>query len=288
MFTRKQIEEIAAKLADLAIKDSQFKNVGKPLNGSEGLPVIQDGENKLMTLSDLINLITGGEDKQYIKCVLSVNCRTNNAIVEIKGQNDSGFIQRTTYNAYYGEIVDVRITADNYDTWQGAITMTQDHALVISLNKTGSATPTPTPVESYYVRITNTQGARIELNGTQVSSGSINYFTAGETVSLKVTLTGYDSDIRSLTMNKNYDLPIELTKSSSEGDGPFIHFIDENRTISADGETVTTSISSNTSWEITASEVYNKEEGEEDPDTQPADIEIDDMTLFIGEEKDII
>lgn len=288
MFTRKQIEEIAAKLADLAIKDSQFKNVGKPLNGSEGLPVIQDGENKLMTLSDLINLITGDEDKQYIKCVLSVNCRTNNAIIEIKGQNDSSFIQRATYNAYYGEIVDVRITADNYDTWQGAITMTQDHTLTISLNKTGSATPTPTPVESYYVRVTNTQGARIELNGTQVSSGSINYFTAGETVSLKVTLTGYDSEIRSLQMNKNYDLPIDLSKSSSEGDGSFIHFIDENRTISADGETITTSISSNTSWEITASEVYNKEEGEEDPETQPADIEIDDMTLFIGEEKDII
>ena len=57
MFTKKQIDEIAAKLADLAVKDSEFHILKKPLNGSENVPLLQDGENRLMTLPDLINLL---------------------------------------------------------------------------------------------------------------------------------------------------------------------------------------------------------------------------------------
>lgn len=52
MFTKEQIEEISQKLAALGIKDSQFDSA-KELTGDELIPLLQDGNNRLLHIDDL-------------------------------------------------------------------------------------------------------------------------------------------------------------------------------------------------------------------------------------------
>lgn len=54
MFTRDQIEEIKKKLIMLGTKDTQFPDAHK-LNGEEIVAIVQDGENKKIPLSSIIN-----------------------------------------------------------------------------------------------------------------------------------------------------------------------------------------------------------------------------------------
>ena len=54
MFTRDQIEEIKKKLIMLGTKDTQFPDAHK-LNGEEIIATVQDGENKKIPLSSIIN-----------------------------------------------------------------------------------------------------------------------------------------------------------------------------------------------------------------------------------------
>lgn len=54
MFTRNQIEEIKSKLIMLGTKDTQFPDTHK-LNGEEIIAIVQDGENKKIPLSSIIN-----------------------------------------------------------------------------------------------------------------------------------------------------------------------------------------------------------------------------------------
>lgn len=54
MFTRDQIEEIKSKLIMLGTKDTQFPDAHK-LNGEEIIAIVQDGENKKIPLSSIIN-----------------------------------------------------------------------------------------------------------------------------------------------------------------------------------------------------------------------------------------
>lgn len=54
MFTRDQIEEIKKKLIMLGTKDTQFPDAHK-LNGEEIIAIVQDGENKKIPLSSIIN-----------------------------------------------------------------------------------------------------------------------------------------------------------------------------------------------------------------------------------------
>ena len=288
MFTRKQIEEIAAKLADLAIKDSQFNNINKPLNGSENLPVLQDGENRLMTLSDLVNLIIGDEDRQYIKCILNIECLTSNATIEIKGQGQEDFTRQDTYTAYYGEIVDVRISAEGYDTWQEVVTMTQDHIIIVSLNEKGSGSG-PTQ-DSYYVRVINTQGAQITLNGSPVSSGSVNYFIAGDDIDIIVSKPGFITEPRYIKgIDRNYDIPIDLDEEEeTPQDTPYIRFNQELVNLDTDGNIVgdnNVRILSNCTWAIAAQDSPSKESTEDDYNA----VEVpDEITVPLGEERNIV
>lgn len=54
MFTRDQIEEIKKKLIMLGTKDTQFPDAHR-LNGEEIIAIVQDGENKKIPLSSIIN-----------------------------------------------------------------------------------------------------------------------------------------------------------------------------------------------------------------------------------------
>ena len=296
MFTKKQIEEIAAKLAELAIKDSQFNDIVKPLNGSESLPLIQDGENRLMTLPDLVNLIIGEEDRQYIKCILDISCQTENAIIEIKGQGKVDYTQQSTYSAYYGEIVDVRVSAEGYDTWQDVVTMTQDHTVVVALNKSGGEAPGPEQ-ETHWIMITNSQGAKITLNRTEIVESSKYYFSADSTVDVVVSLEGYQSFVDTYLMDRNRTIPVSLQKKSSKPDDPYLYFKEDTATIRSDGDRVTVDLLSNIDWVITASEPYKEDEEGGDtpspepspsPDETPVDTDLPrEITVYQGETQDI-
>lgn len=69
IFTQEEIKEIRDRIALLGIKDTQFPNA-EPLQGNEVLAIVQNGENKLVTLTALAEYILGygGEETPiYIK-----------------------------------------------------------------------------------------------------------------------------------------------------------------------------------------------------------------------------
>lgn len=293
-FTKSDIEEIARRIAVITKRDSELPDAEIPLNDTERVPIIQyiplvqNYENRLLSLADLRSLVLADVDQTAIGCVLMVTCHTTGASVSIKG------VTRTSYTGYYGEMVDVIITADGYDTWIGVVTMTQDHTLVVSLNKKGgdSPSPGPSPETTYYVCLRNTQGATIEINGTRVASGSMNYFKAGDTVSWVVSLDGYDPNILEPTpISRNYDETITFDEPSSDPDS-YLYFGNESVEINRNGGQVNVSLQSNVTWQISAADVpVAPDEGGEEP--EPGDDELtvelpDSVTVFVGESVDII
>lgn len=65
MFTIQQIREIADRLRLLSIKDSRFP-LASDLTGEEFFPILQDGQNKLVKLSDLIDYINNSKVSEEI------------------------------------------------------------------------------------------------------------------------------------------------------------------------------------------------------------------------------
>lgn len=288
MFTKKQIDEIAAKLADLAVKDSEFYIFKKPLNGSEHIPLLQDGENRLMTLPDLINLLVGEEDRQYIKCILTVQCLTSNAVIKIKGESDFDYVTRTSYTAYYGEIVDVKISADGHDTWYDVVTMTQNHTIVVSLNEEGGGGGGTPSVTQYYVKITNNQGADIKINGSSVISGSINYFEAGTPIDISVTKDGFKPEIvPTFNLNSNFIKTYTLTEDEGADDN-YVRFDAATTTgeISRSGGVWNSKVQSNIDWEITASDVADADSDIPEDKALTAELP-ENLGLYVGETMNI-
>lgn len=56
--SEKDYQRIEQYLANRAIKDTQFENATTPLSGTELIPAIQEGENRLITLNDIAGLAT--------------------------------------------------------------------------------------------------------------------------------------------------------------------------------------------------------------------------------------
>lgn len=54
MFTKNQIEEIRDKLAQLGVKDTEFK-VTKETSEDDMVAIISGGENKVILLKDLLS-----------------------------------------------------------------------------------------------------------------------------------------------------------------------------------------------------------------------------------------
>ena len=290
MFTKKQIEEIAAKLAEIAIKDSQFDSVTIPLNGSESVPVLQSSENRILTLADLRSLVLADQDQQAIKCILTVSCSTSGATIQIKGHNQSSYVTTSSYMAYYGEVVDVKISADGYDTWYEVITMTQNHTVSVALNKSDGGSPGPTPVvTTYYVKITNSQSARITVNGNQVASGSMNYFEAGERVEIYVTKDGYQAWSHVIpSINENYPKDVTLPKSEDDPESPYIKFSKDTVTLPSIGASGSANILSNISWEIDGGEARTPEQDAETDEPSINDSEVlTTYNMIVGESVDL-
>lgn len=58
MFTKNQIEEIRDKLAQLGVKDTEFK-VTKEVSRDDMIAIVSGGENKVTLLKDLLSKATG-------------------------------------------------------------------------------------------------------------------------------------------------------------------------------------------------------------------------------------
>lgn len=128
MFTQKQIDEIAERLSRKAIKDSQFDVASLPFDGTEEIPILQDAENKIITLSDFLNYVIGNEDHSAIECTLTVICQTQGATIKINDVNQS------VYSGHYGDVVNVEVSATGYDTLYESITLTKSVEYRVSLN----------------------------------------------------------------------------------------------------------------------------------------------------------
>lgn len=286
-FTKSQIEEIAKRLAVITKRDSEFPDVVLPLDNTERvpliqyLPIVQDYENRLLSLADLRSLVLADTDQTSIGCLLTVTCSTSGATIKINGE------ARSTYAAYYGEIVDVVISAEDYDSWYGAITMTQDHTLVIALSeKSEQVIPEAT---TCIVKITNNQGAQITINGSPVASGSINVFDKGSSIRVIVSGSGYETfDSGIVILNEDYVKDITLPEGGSDDptENPYLRFSKTELTIPASGDADTTvSVESNVSWVITGEEVIppSEEDPEEEAPAQQDEVAYQDVTLMVGQ-----
>ena len=288
MFTRKQIEEIAVKLADLSIKDSQFDDVNTLFNGSESVPILQDNQNRLLSFAELVSIVRQSEDTGLIKCVLTVNCSTAGAVVKINGS------RTTTATVSWGSMVDVEISADGYITWYGVLTMTQNHTLNIALSEKYEEETTPVAT-TCVVQITNNQGAQITINGSQVASGSRNVFDKGSKVRIIVSGYGYETeDTGVFTLNDDFIETIDLNEASVKDTDPFLRFSTNDEVfLPASGDAVTSvSVESNVNWAITTKEVERpQEEGSGGDDEEPVEIEpaqqeftvLSDVTIQVGQ-----
>ena len=58
MFTKNQIEEIRDKLAQLGVKDTEFK-VTEEVSESDTIAIVSGGENKRILLGDLLSKVVG-------------------------------------------------------------------------------------------------------------------------------------------------------------------------------------------------------------------------------------
>lgn len=58
MFTKNQIEEIRDKLAQLGVKDTEFKVI-KEVSGDDMIAIVSGGENKIILWGDLLSEVTG-------------------------------------------------------------------------------------------------------------------------------------------------------------------------------------------------------------------------------------
>ena len=58
MFTKNQIEEIRDKLAQLGVKDTEFK-VTKEVSEGDMIAIVSGGENKIILLKDLLSKAAG-------------------------------------------------------------------------------------------------------------------------------------------------------------------------------------------------------------------------------------
>ena len=58
MFTKNQIEEIRDKLAQLGVKDTEFK-VTEEASEDDKVAIVSGGENKIILLKDLVSKTTG-------------------------------------------------------------------------------------------------------------------------------------------------------------------------------------------------------------------------------------
>ena len=103
MFTRDQIEEIKKKLIMLGTKDTQFPDTHK-LNGEEIVAIVQDGENKKIPLSSIINddFINVSKDTTEILTLstavskIDINNRKLGQIITFKDSANSWAIRQFT------------------------------------------------------------------------------------------------------------------------------------------------------------------------------------------------
>lgn len=285
MFTRKQIEEIAAKLADLSVKDSQFSNASI-INGSEKVPILQNDQNRLISFGHLVSLIRESEDTSSLPCKLTVKCNTANSVIRING------VIRTTYNGHYGEMLDVQVSASGYVTWFGVISLIDTHTITVPLTAVGeggsgggggsdSGGSCPCgdkcvcwkdyddddegggggdvdPSQTYTVRVLNPSGGASLIINNDPSKNVFDRsyeFAGGSRVVINVTKPGYipySNVIRSI--NQNYVINVDdFLEEIDTQETKILTFTNPHIVFEAEGDlNAQTQVSTNSyiSWEI--------------------------------------
>ena len=306
-FTKADIKEIAERLAVITKRDSEFPQATIPLNDSERIPVIQyipalqDYENRLLPLSDLRSLVLADTDQTLVGCLLSVTCTTEGASILIKSSRGQATGQSSaSYQSFYGEVVTVTISADGYDTWYESVTMTQDHTLSVSLNKTGEESGggggDDPSAHNYKVVVFNTQGASIRINNVQVTSGQQAWFTGGATVDISVSLSGYKTKTRYIqSLTANVEWTVTFTDADKENvSGDYIRFRVDHISLDSDGAPVDSGVDATIPWEIISDSVYDAptdpqppsdpDETEQDFDGDPEDYVSGDTAVTVTDD----
>ena len=259
-FTKSQIEEIRQRLAIQTKKDSEFEDAEIPLDGSERLPVIQyiplvqDWENRLLSFADMRRMVLSNTDMELVGCVLTVTCNVQGASIVIKNSREQVAISSgAQYQSFYGEVNTVTVAADGYDTWYESVTMTQNHNLVVTLNEIA------TRWEDAFNQLQSI------LDGITLVNNGDHYLLTIKGTSLK------------LYSKEQVDAMIGSGGSGGGGGTPdtdedaYLHYSRSSVTVPADGSSVNIiSVNSNIPWAITAVELPDEEEDEQNPEESTA------------------
>ena len=310
MFTKKQIEEIAAKLADLAIKDSQFGNMTMPLNGSENVPILQDNENKLLSFAELVSIVRESDESQLVNLTLKVSCSTPGATIKIDGEIKS------SCTVSYGTMVDVEVSATDYVTWFGTITVTRSHSISITLSKAGSGSggggsdghcccgdhcvcwddadddPSTT---TYTVTVTNPSGgATLMINDSAAAMNKAHVFNAGDRVVIDITKEGYYQYSKTIDpINRSYTINAdEVLEPIDQEEDKHLSFTIPEINIPAESNLTAYSAvdaSSYISWQIRSTSLPDYEEDTPGQDTvEPAiSVSPETISMTVGETTNI-
>lgn len=216
MFTKTQIEEIAKKLAAMGKKDSQFK-VANSLGGSEYFPILQNGENKKLSLIKLINYtknsivpdienaINTAKDEILAEIAkmtnedvtLSVVCDIPNAKIYLNGKLG------TSVTVKASDLVSIRITADGYSTFNQVVCVHKTQIIHIKLDD-----GEPTTFYDFTIN-PNPEDSTVIINDVERKTISV---PEGTLVTWEVSKAGYITQSNTAVVDKDTSLDITLEK----------------------------------------------------------------------------
>ena len=105
-FTKAQIDEIRRKLMVDSAQDSDFPNATLPFKGNETVAIVQNGENRKITLQNLLD--------RNQEVTITVRCMTPKTgyTVRINNQIRSDGVITVAYGSY----LTIQVSAPGYDT----------------------------------------------------------------------------------------------------------------------------------------------------------------------------
>lgn len=111
MFTRNQIEEIKKKLIIFGTKDTQFPDAHK-LSGDEIIAIVQDGENRKIPLSSIVELLS---DTSVSPNDDFINVSKDTTVILTL---DTAVSKVDINNRKLGQVITFKDSADSWSTYQ--------------------------------------------------------------------------------------------------------------------------------------------------------------------------
>lgn len=281
MFTIQQIQEIARKLSPMSKKDSDFKplDTWKSLNEQDYIAFIKDGTNRTVSINQLytyvrqninsdignaLERITALEiivqeldnsiknikkilDKLTTKYTITVTPVTPNATVFING------IRQNSMKVTSGSTVNVKVSAEGYDTYEEFILVEGDITLNPELNQS----------QVTFTIAANPSDSIVRLNGVVRKSITV---PKGTLVNWEVSRAGYITKSGSEIVETSYTLPVILAVIENDEVNFTINVISpSNATVtinSAQNNTVVIKKGTQVTWSVEAPH-YVSQDGSE-------------------------